>query len=146
MSTLFQLSSLLVMPFWALMIFAPRWKWTKRVLESPWIIAGAALLYAALVLPQVFTLAPILANPNLETIAPLLGSPSGATISWVHFLAFDLFVGRWAYFESRARNINGVLTSVTLVMILMFGPLGWLTFMLVRGLSARKPMEAVSVG
>lgn len=145
MNTIFQLSSLLVIPFWALMIFAPRWMWTKRILESPWIIAGAALLYAGLVLPQIFTLAPILANPNLETIAPLLGTASGATISWVHFLAFDLFVGRWAYLEGRARDMNALITSVLLLVILMFGPLGWLTFMLARTISSRRPTHAVTV-
>jgi Domain of unknown function (DUF4281) len=144
-NTIFQLSSLLVMPFWALMIFVPHLTWTKRILQSPWIIAGAAVLYAALVLPQAVTLAPTLANPKLETIAPLLGSPSGATIAWVHFLAFDLFVGRSAYLESRARKMNAVLTSVTLVVILMFGPLGWLLFMLARAMSSRSETKRVAV-
>ena len=138
MSTVFQLSSLLVMPFWALMVFAPRWSWTRRVIASPWIIVGAALLYAVLVIPQALELAPLLANPSLERIAPLLGTPAGATISWVHFLAFDLFVGRWAYLESRAVNMNAALTSVTLIVILMFGPLGWLTFMAARALTPAK--------
>jgi hypothetical protein len=131
----FQLSSLLVMPFWALMVFAPRWSWTHRIVASPWIIVGAALLYAVLVIPQALELAPLLANPSLDRIAPLLGTPAGATISWVHFLAFDLFTARWAYLESRASNMNTVLTSVTLIVILMFGPLGWLTFMAARALT-----------
>jgi Domain of unknown function (DUF4281) len=135
MNTVFQLSSLLVMPFWALMVFAPRWSWTRRVIASPWIIVGAALLYAVLVIPRALELVPLLANPSLERIAPLLGTPAGATISWVHFLAFDLFTARWAYLESRALNMNAALTSVTLVVILMFGPLGWLTFMAARALT-----------
>ncbi len=142
MSTVFQLSSLLVMPFWALMVFAPRWGWTRRIIGSPWIIVGAALLYAALVIPQALELAPLLANPSLDRIAPLLGTPAGATISWVHFLAFDLFTARWAYLESRSLNMNPVLTSVALVVILMFGPLGWLSFMAARALSVRGEPEA----
>jgi Domain of unknown function (DUF4281) len=141
-NTVFQLSSLLVVPFWALMVFAPRWRWTRRIIGSPWIIVGAALLYATLVIPQLLELAPILANPSLDRIAPLLGTPAGATISWVHFLAFDLFTARWAYLESRSLNMNAALTSVTLVVILMFGPLGWLTFMAARAFSWRGEPEA----
>ena len=66
----------------------------------------AALLYAALVIPNIGNTFLLLANPNLEGISALLGSSSGATISWVHFLAFDLFAGRYAYLEGRKRNLN----------------------------------------
>jgi hypothetical protein len=136
-NTVFSLSSLLVMPFWALMVFAPRWSWTGRIVTSPFIIFGPALLYAALVAPQLPTLLPLLANPRLEQVAALLGTPAGATIAWVHFLAFDLFVGRWAYLESRALSMNAPLTSVLLLSILMVGPLGWLLFVLARGFALR---------
>jgi Domain of unknown function (DUF4281) len=141
----FQLSSLLVMPFWALMIFAPRWTWTRRIVASPWIIVGAALLYTALILPQLLEVAPLLANPSLERIAPLLGSEVGATVAWVHFLAFDLFVARWAYLESRERDMNAILTSVTLVLMLMFGPLGWLSFMAARAFGAKPAPKPLGV-
>jgi hypothetical protein len=143
MNLVFQLSSLLVMPFWALMIFAPRWTWTKRIIASPWIIVGAALLYTALIAPQLLEVAPLLANPSLENIAPLLGSEAGATVAWVHFLAFDLFVARWAYLESRERDLNPVLTSVTLALILMFGPLGWLSFMAARAFATKTAPKAL---
>ena len=106
METVFSLASLLVMPLWALMIFAPLWRVTRSVMQSPWVIAPAALLYAALVPPNIATVFPAALNPNLEGIRRLLSSESGATIAWVHFLAFDLFVGRWAYLESRALNLN----------------------------------------
>ncbi len=94
METIFQLSSLLVMPFWLLIIFLPRWQWTRRIMASPWVVAPAALLYTLLVAPALVSLLPQLANPQLGAIGALLGTPAGATIAWVHFLAFDLFTGR----------------------------------------------------
>ena len=129
MEQMFSISSLLVMPFWALMILAPRWSWTKRIIGSPLISLPAALLYAILVLPNALSLLPALANPNLESIAALLGSPEGATIAWVHFLAFDLFVGRWAYLDSLERRINPFVMAFVLALILMFGPLGFAVYL-----------------
>lgn len=129
---LFQLSNLLVMPFWFLMILLPFWGWTKRIIGSPWIVAPAALLYATLVLPQAGGLLGELANPQLAQIAALLGTPAGATIGWVHFLAFDLFVGRWVYLDSRERHLTAWLVSPILLMVLMFGPMGLLLYLLVR--------------
>jgi hypothetical protein len=110
----------------------PFWGWTKRIIGSPWIAAPAALLYASLVLPQAGGLLGALANPQLAQIAALLGTPAGATIGWVHFLAFDLFVGRWVYLDSRERKLTAWLVSPILFVVLMFGPLGLLLYLLVR--------------
>ena len=65
METIFQLSNLLVMPFWLLMVFLPHWAWTKRIVASPWVVGPAALLYALLVIPALASLLPQLANPQL---------------------------------------------------------------------------------
>jgi len=43
-SIVFSVSSLVVMPFWLLMLVAPRWRWTARIVGSPAIVAGAIAL------------------------------------------------------------------------------------------------------
>jgi hypothetical protein len=53
MNTLFEISGLLVLPFWALVIFLPTWRWTARLMNSPWVAAAPAVLYAALVVPRI---------------------------------------------------------------------------------------------
>ena len=133
MATLFDASFLLVAPFWLLMIALPRWRVTQRVIASPWIAAPAAALYLALVLPGLPGVLGAVSSPSLEAIAPLLGTPEGATVAWVHFLAFDLFVGRWIYLDARARGITPWLTSPLLFLTLMLGPTGLLGHLLVRG-------------
>jgi Domain of unknown function (DUF4281) len=142
MEQVFSISSLLVMPFWALMIFAPRWSWTKRIIGSPFISLPAALLYAVLVVPNALSLLPALANPNLAGIQTLLGSPQGATVAWIHFLAFDLFVGRWAYLDSQERGINVFLMAPVLFLVLMFGPLGFAVYLGVRSSAGSRSSEA----
>jgi len=132
MNTIFSASSILVMPFWFLMIFLPHWRWTRRIIGSPWIIAPAALLYALLVLPDFTTILGAVFSPTLDGIQQLLATPSGATISWVHFLAFDLFVARWAFMDGQKAGISSLLVSPTLFFILMLGPFGFLLYLSVR--------------
>src|SRR5262250_2560999 len=132
---LFRVSSLLVLPFWGLIILLPRWRWTQRIMRSPWVSAAPALLYAALVLPRVGTIWPAVTKPTLPGMAALLGSPEGATIAWVHFLAFDLFIGRWIYLDSRERRLSALLMAPILFFTLMLGPLGFLTYLVVRAVA-----------
>ncbi len=132
--TLFALSNLLVLPFWLLMIAAPGWGLTRRIVSSPWIVAAPAVLYALLVVPQMVDLLASLMNPQLDAIAALLGTPLGATIAWAHFLAFDLFVGRWVYLDARERGLSAWIVSPLLALTLMLGPLGFLLYLLARRL------------
>src|SRR3954447_2506386 len=119
------------------MILLPTWRGTRWLASSLFPVGIFAALYAALVLPRFTELLPALLSPRLDTVASLLGTPEGATIAWIHFLAFDLFVGRWAYLDSRARGINAWLMAPVLALTLLFGPLGWLSYLGLRALSRR---------
>ena len=129
---LFSSSFLLVAPFWLLMILLPFWRWTERIVKSPWIVIGPVLLYAGLVLPNFAAIFAAVSNPQLPQIAQLLGAPLGATIGWMHFLAFDLFVARWIYLDSRTHKITAWLVSPILYLVLMIGPVGLLGYLIVR--------------
>ncbi len=137
METLFSLSNLFVMPFWLLMIVLPHWRWTQRIMATLWPVGLLAALYTVLLLTQVGGDAAGLRSPTAAGIASLLSTPAGATVAWVHFLAFDLFVGRWAYLDSRARGVSAWLVSPSLFFVLMAGPLGLLLYLLVRALWQR---------
>jgi len=132
MEKVFSLSSALVMPFWFLMILFPHWRWTNRVMQSLLILVPIALLYALLVLPRFAYIFIEVANPTLSGISALLGTPDGATIAWVHFLAFDLFVGRWVYLNSRKNSISAWIMAPVLFFCLMLGPIGLLLYLSVR--------------
>lgn len=131
MDTVFQLSNLFVLPFWLLMIALPHWRWTKRIMRSPWPVVPFAALYAILILPQLGNALGSLLNPTLPGIIALLSRPEAATAGWVHYLAFDLFVGRWAYLDSRERNLSAWLVSPILFLIFLLGPFGFLLYLIV---------------
>jgi hypothetical protein len=134
---LFQLANLGVLPFWLMMIVLPTWSVTRRVIGSAWIALVPALIYVVLVLPQVGVLLPALSNPSAAGIAELLSTPAAATIGWVHFLAFDLLVGRWAYLDARKRQIHPLIMAPILLLTFMFGPLGYVSYLIIRAIANR---------
>jgi len=134
MASIFQLSNFAVLPFWALMILVPRWRWTARIVKSPFIGIAPAALYIALVLPRLGAIWPAVSRPTPSGIALLLGSSTGATIAWAHFLAFDLLVGRWIYLDSKDRRISAWLMAPLLFLTFMLGPLGFVLYLVVRSM------------
>ena len=137
MSTIFSAMFLLVAPLWLTMILAPRWRFTARLVASPYWVLPIALVYVVLVVPRLPELLPLLLQPELESIAALLGTEAGATIGWAHFLAFDVFVGRWVYLDARERGISAWIVSPILFVVLMFGPMGFALYLAVRAIRAR---------
>ena len=96
------------------------------------MLAPIAVVYAALVLPDVATILPAVMRPELPDIAALLGTERGATIAWAHFLAFDAFVGRWAWQDGRARDMSPWLAGPVLFLVLMLGPIGFVLHLALR--------------
>lgn len=127
-------------PIWALMIFLPYWRGTRAVVGSPYFLLPVLALYAVLVVPVVPQVLPLLLWPKLDDMVALLGTRPGALAGWVHFVAFDLFVGRWIYLDSRERGVSVWVASPILFLTLLFGPLGLFGYLLVR--LATKPFGA----
>lgn len=132
MQTLFSIANLTVFPFWLTMIFAPRWRGTTRLVRSPLIVMPPIVIYAALVLPALGAVLPIVVQPELPSVAALLGAPLGATAAWAHFLAFDLFVGRWIFLDAREHHVPAPVVSGLLIVTLLLGPLGLGAYLAVR--------------
>lgn len=131
-AALFGVTFVLAAPFWALMVFAPTWGWTRRLAASPWIVVPPALIYAALAVPRLPDLLPALLAPTLDGVREILATDAGTALAWAHFIAWDLFVGRWMYLDSRARDLHPVLMAPVLLLTILLSPLGLLAYGLVR--------------
>jgi hypothetical protein len=122
---LFNVANIFVLPFWALMILVPNWKFTRRIMESyiPFLpLAGAYLyLFVTSITPEN---AQALSNPQLADIARFFANEQAAATGWIHFLVMDLFVGRFIYWEGQK---TGVWTIHSLILCLFAGPLGVLS-------------------
>jgi Domain of unknown function (DUF4281) len=129
---LFQLTFYLALPFWALLILAPRWSWTPRVLASPWVTLLPLAVYLVVALPHFGELWRVVSQPELDPLREFLGRPYGAAAIWAHLVAFDLFLGRWMYFEGRALGLPTVLVSAILLLTIFLSPFGLLAFLAAR--------------
>ena len=141
MISLFNLAMILVVPFWLLMVLLPGWRWTKRIIGSPWVALGPAVIYAWVVVPRLPEVLVVFNPPTVDSLSTFLSSPEGVVITWAHFLAFDLLIGRWIYMDSRAVDISAWIIAPVLLLAFMLAPLGWLLYMLVRIPAADDPLH-----
>jgi hypothetical protein len=129
----FDLSNTIVLPFWILLILFPRSGLTRTVFAHPKFspMHILAIIYAAMVIPALFSAPEIissLAKPTLAGVQAMLSSPMGAAAGWIHYLCFDLFVGAFVWKKAMERGQHFRWVSIALVFVLMFGPVGWLMY------------------
>jgi hypothetical protein len=75
---------------------------------------------------------------SLPEVMKLLSSPPLALAGWLHYLAFDLFLGAWAARTARAEGIPHWTLIPCLLLIFLFGPAGFLAFVILRITLTRK--------
>jgi hypothetical protein len=56
---------------------------------------------------------------------------------WVHYLAFDLFIGSWQVRDARLNGVSFWLVLPCLVLTFLFGPIGLLLYLMVAGIVSR---------
>ncbi len=69
---------------------------------------------------------------TLAGVTAFFAQPELLLAGWIHYLAFDLFVGGWIARTADEEGIWPVFTAPILVATFMFGPVGYLAFQLVR--------------
>lgn len=127
---IFQIGNMLALAGWAALAASPLIPvWSDRV-------AGAAIplllsvAYAGLVLA--FWTRAEGGFDTLANVQLLFRTPEVALAGWLHYLAFDLFVGAWAARTSRAEAIPFLLVLPCLGLTFLFGPAGYLAFSALR--------------
>jgi hypothetical protein len=79
---------------------------------------------------------------SIGEVRALFASDSALTAGWLHYLAFDLFVGSWIVADGLDRRIPTLLILPCLPLTLLFGPLGLLLFILLRlAVRRHEPLE-----
>jgi len=66
----------------------------------------------------------------------------GLVAGWIHYLAFDLFVGLWIATEADKAGISRWLQAPILVATFMFGPIGLLLFFATRMIPTPSSLNA----
>jgi hypothetical protein len=132
---LFKMANNAALLGWILLIFLPRWRWSARLI-APVLIPGLlAFLYAFLVATQLGHSAG--GFSSLSSVAALFQSRAILLAGWVHYLAFDLFVGSWEVRDSQRIGIAHYLIVPCLILTFLFGPAGWLLYVLIKTVALR---------
>ena len=74
---------------------------------------------------------------SLQEVRTLFNNDSALVAGWLHYLAFDLFIGAWITRDCARRGVPPLLVLPCLPLTFLFGPTGLLLYFAVR-LTVRK--------
>lgn len=69
---------------------------------------------------------------SLAQVSLLFQNPRALLAGWIHYLAFDLFVGSWEVRDARRAGVRHLLVVPCLVLTFLFGPVGLLLYFILR--------------
>jgi len=128
--TIFSIVNSFSLAGWLLLIFGPRWRWTARLVHAGVIPGLLAIAYTVLI---VSTFGDAEGGfGSLAELMKLFRSDWSVLTGWIHYLAFDLFIGGWEARDSRAVGIPHWKVVPCLLLTFLLGPIGLLTYYLLR--------------
>ena len=133
--TLFSASGKLAMAGWALLVFAPRWRWSQRIASA---IIPLALATVYLVLIVLYFAKSPGGFGTLAQVTQLFQNPWLLLAGWIHYLAFDLFLGAWQTRQAQRLGISHFVVIPCLLLTFLFGPVGFLVFWTIRSAVERR--------
>ena len=128
--TIFSLCTKLVLPGWLLLVFAPRWRWSARVVSAVIIPLTLAVVYVYLVAAHFGRSEG--GFGSLADVGRLFQNPHALLAGWIHYLAFDLFVGAWEVRDAQRVGLHHLLVVPCLALTFLLGPAGLLLYFVLR--------------
>lgn len=136
LETVFSITNTLAMAGWILLALLPRWRWSARIVVPVILPLLGAVAYGVLLLPR-FADADG-SYGSLAGVAQLFEVPELLLAGWIHYLAFDLFVGAWQVRDAQERGIPHLLVVPALLLTFLFGPIGLAAYLVVRALRTER--------
>ncbi|XP_009357808.2 protein ABA DEFICIENT 4, chloroplastic isoform X1 [Pyrus x bretschneideri] len=137
-SRVFTLATTAVLPFYALMVLAPKAQLTKVFTESsiPYVLLGVLYAYLLYLSWTPETLRLIFGSkywlPELTGIAKMFTNEITLASAWIHLLVVDLFAARQVFSDGLQNQIE---TRHSVSLCLFFCPIGILTHVVTKALT-----------
>ena len=132
---IFSIANTIALISWILLAIAPRWVLTRKI-----VLSGAIpllLSVAYLILIFAFFGSSEGGFSSLTGVMKLFTYEWMVLAGWIHYLAFDLFVGVWEVKDAQAKNISHWFVIPCLFLTFMLGPIGFLLYSILRLLLAK---------
>ena len=126
---------------WFILIFLPRRFDLLFAIPQFLIPFGLGLTYAAFILPSLFTIDGG-GFGSLAEVRTLFTNDAALLGGWIHYLAFDLFIGAWIARRADAIGMPRIAQAPILIATFMLGPVGLVLFLSIRAFYRRNATEA----
>ncbi|KAH9609358.1 hypothetical protein KSS87_015341 [Heliosperma pusillum] len=126
-SSVFTLGTAAVLPFYTLMLAAPKAELTKKTMKSslPYVVLGLLYSYLLWLSWTPDTIRLMFASkywlPELQGIAKMFSSEMTLASAWIHLLVVDLFAARQVYQDGLKNEVE---TRHSVSLCLLFCPVG----------------------
>ena len=126
--SLFSIANVFILLNWLPLLLAPQSKLTQKLIQFPFIPLVLSVFYVFFLIGDGgfgeadFT--------SLDGILTLYhnASPEAAAAGWMHYLAFDYWVGCWMLRDAQKKSVPHGLILLPLLCTFMLGPVGILTY------------------
>lgn len=143
LDALFNIANTVALVGWIILTLAP--------LRRGLVIAAARCIAIALAVTYTVLLVQAVAGGelggDLTTLSGLtegFSKPQAVLVGWVHYLAFDLWIGSWAIEDAGKRGVPHWAMIPVLFLTLMAGPVGLLAYLVVRAGPGRRQPPALT--
>lgn len=132
LDTLFTATNVLAMIGWAGLILLPGRQFVVRILARVLIPAVIAVIYIILMVSHAGSAPEGGGFGSLAGIATLFSVDALLLAGWIHYLAFDLFVGSWEVGDARKEGIPHLIVVPCLALTFLAGPAGLALYFAVK--------------
>jgi len=136
MEQLFSLANAAALTGWVALLAVPRWRvanWWYAGLAVPAALAAAYVVLLAVHAPGAEG-----GFSSLAAVAALFRTEGVLLAGWVHYLAFDLFIGAWICRRAAKDGLSPWLARLCLPPTFLAGPAGLLLFLGLRAALVRE--------
>ena len=129
--TIFNIFNSGILLFWMLILFFPKKSFTQRIIAFPWVPLSIAIGYVYFLSTTTGTFSADFSSLSSLTEMFQNAEPRGVAAGWLHYLAFDFWVGCWMLKNSQEKELNHLWMILPLLCTFMLGPVGLLIYTLV---------------
>jgi hypothetical protein len=115
---------------WLILVFAGRMKWAAALVTGAIIPLLFGVVYAGLIIGHWGESTGSFST--LAGVAALFSNHWLLLAGWIHYLAFDLFIGSWEVRDAAKNGIAHWMVIPCLLVTFLFGPIGLLLYFLLR--------------
>ena len=120
-----------ILIFWFFLLVFPKSKLTQKMTDFPWIplVIAFGYIYFLSTSDSIFSVD----FSSLSGLTEMFqnSNPRGVAAGWLHYLAFDFWVGCWILRDSQKKGVKHAFIIFPMLCTFMLGPVGIIVYTLV---------------